>query len=265
MQAGPYRIPSEMLAFELNADTRCKVPASLARMTRRPWFPTRMSNLDSSDHRTLFHFETVHFKWALAHRTRRRFWPCFTHGFLLHDRALVASADGTADCVYRQWFLEVFLGPFSNVNDRIMLMSDAVSSEGPKTKGIQQKSSALSLTHRDFSSFSYSFDDVMHCRWWDLQSLCNLTLRNVVFYIYIYAFSRRFYPKRLTVHSGYKHFFYQYVCSLELNPQPFALLTQCSTTEPQEQFLKYSTIFLRSLSQIGEPLPIFPSWETLPL
>ncbi len=37
-------------------------PSSLARRTRRPWFPTRMSNLDSSDHRTLFHFETVHFK-----------------------------------------------------------------------------------------------------------------------------------------------------------------------------------------------------------
>ncbi len=51
----------------------------------------------------------------------------------------MASADGTADCVYRQWFLEVFLGPFSNVNDRIMLMSDAVSSEGPKTMGIQSK------------------------------------------------------------------------------------------------------------------------------
>ncbi len=55
----------------------------------RPWFPTRMSNLDSSDHRTLFHFETVHFKWALAHRTRRHFWTMFTNGFLLHDRVLV--------------------------------------------------------------------------------------------------------------------------------------------------------------------------------
>ncbi len=41
-----------------------------------------MSNLDSSDHRTLFHFETVHFKWALAHRTRRHFWTMFTYGFL---------------------------------------------------------------------------------------------------------------------------------------------------------------------------------------
>ncbi len=56
--------------------------SSLAQRTRRPWFPTRMSNLDSSDHRTLFKFETVHFKWALAHRTRRHFWAMFTYGFL---------------------------------------------------------------------------------------------------------------------------------------------------------------------------------------
>ncbi len=72
------------------------------------------------------------------------------------------ECDGTADCVYRQWFLEVFLGSFSNINDRIKPMSDAVLSEGPKTTGIQQRSLALSLTHRDFSSFSESFDDVMH-------------------------------------------------------------------------------------------------------
>ncbi len=41
--------------------------------------------------------------------------------------------------------------PFSNVNDRIMPMSDAVLSEGPTTMSIQQRSSALYLTHRDFS------------------------------------------------------------------------------------------------------------------
>ncbi len=29
------------------------------------------------------------------------------------------------------------------------------------------------------------------------------------FYIYIYAFSRRFYPKRLTLHSSYSFTFYQ--------------------------------------------------------
>ncbi len=50
---------------------------------------------------------------------------------------------------------------------------------------------------------------------------------------YIYAFSRRFYPKRLTLHSGYTCFITMCV-PWESNPQPFALLTQCSTTEPQE-------------------------------
>ncbi len=49
---------------------------------------------------------------------------------------------------------------------------------------------------------------------------------------YIYIFSRRFYPKRLTVHSGYTFFFISTCVPWELNPQPFALLTQCSTTEP---------------------------------
>ncbi len=57
-------------------------PSSLAWRTHHLWFPTRMSKLDSSDHRTLFHFESVHFKWALAHRTWRCFWSMFTYGFL---------------------------------------------------------------------------------------------------------------------------------------------------------------------------------------
>ncbi len=61
-------------------------------------------------------------------------YKCIIHSFI-HS-----FADGTADCVYRQWFLEVFLGPFSNVNDRIIPMSDAVSSKGPNTtSGIQKK------------------------------------------------------------------------------------------------------------------------------
>ncbi len=52
--------------------------------------------------------------------------------------------------------------------------------------------------------------------------------------IYIYTFSRCFYPKQLTVHSGYTFFFIRMCVPWELNPRPFALLTQCSTTEPQK-------------------------------
>ncbi len=41
-------------------------------------------------------------------------------------------------------------------------------------------------------------------------------------YIYIYAFSRHFYPKQLTVHSCYTYFC-QYMCSLGIEPTTFAL------------------------------------------
>ncbi len=61
--------------------THWKVSLLFSPRTRRLWFPTRMSNLDSSDHRTLFHFETVHFKWASG--------PCSHMASFLHDRALV--------------------------------------------------------------------------------------------------------------------------------------------------------------------------------
>ncbi len=65
-------IPSEMQASELSADNN---------LGCRPSFPKRTSNFDSSDHRTVFHFATVHFKWALAQRKRLRFWIMFRYGF----------------------------------------------------------------------------------------------------------------------------------------------------------------------------------------
>ncbi len=52
--------------------------------------------------------------------------------------------------------------------------------------------------------------------------------------LHLHAFIRCFYPKQLTVHSGYT-FIVKMCVPWELNLQPFALLMQCSTTEPQEQ------------------------------
>ncbi len=45
---------------------------------------------------------------------------------------------------------------------------------------------------------------------------------------YIYAFSRRFYPKRLTLHSSYSFTFYQHLLSLGIEPMILALLAPCS-------------------------------------
>ncbi len=158
-------IPSEMLAFELNADNMLEGLPPLQpggygvrdfQQECQIWFRL-----------TIEHFSTLkqsilNESWPTGHDGASG--PCSHMASFLNDRDLVGICRWHADCVYRQWFLEVFLGPFSNVNDRIMPMSDAVSSEGPKTTGIQQRSSALSLMHRDFSSFSESFDDVIHCR-----------------------------------------------------------------------------------------------------
>ncbi len=56
-------------------------------------------------------------------------------------------------------------------------------------------------------------------------------IRQLRQYIYIYALSRRFYPKRLTI-TFRLYIFISKCVPWESNPQPFALLTQCSTTEP---------------------------------
>ncbi len=72
----------------------------------------------------------------------------------------------------------------------------------------------------------------------------------------IFTFTRRFYPKWLTVHSGYACFVSMYV-PWESNPQPFALLTQCSTTEPHEHTL-YPTDM--ALFYVGNIHNIF--WST---
>ncbi len=51
----------------------------------------------------------------------------------------------------------------------------------------------------------------------------------VSIYIYIYAFSRRFYPKRLTLHSSDSFTFDQLLLSLGIEPMILALLAPCST------------------------------------
>ncbi len=65
----------------------------------------------------------------------------------------------------------------------------------------------------------------------------DLSHSEVNWYIYIYAFSRRFYPKRLTIEFRL-YIFISTCVPWESNPQPFALLTQCSTTEPHRNIVQ---------------------------
>lgn len=112
-----------------------------------------------------------------------------------------AVVGGAANCVRRQSFVEVFPEPtqwFPWQSGHCFQCSTVWRSEH---RGYQ----ILFLTHRDFSAFSDSSDDVMNCRWWDILSKLFAIL-----------------------HWGTSFWFF---------------------------------IFL----QIGEPLPIFYFWETLPL
>ncbi len=59
-------------------------------------------------------------------------------------------------------------------------------------------------------------------------------------YADIYAFSRHFYPKRLTI-AFRLYIFFSICVPWESNPQPFAQLTQCSTTEPHRNRLNAKT------------------------
>ncbi len=67
-------------------------------------------------------------------------------------------------------------------------------------------------------------------------------------YIYIYAFSRRFYPKRLTLHSSYSFTFYQLLLSLGIEPMILALLAPCSTIWATGKQLNALSESLKSLS-----------------
>ncbi len=53
---------------------------------------------------------------------------------------------------------------------------------------------------QSLSSLSESFNDVMHCRWCNLQSLCNFTLRNVVFKVFYNLFMHTLTDWRASTH-----------------------------------------------------------------
>ncbi len=79
-----------------------------------------------------------------------------------HDRDLVGICRWHGGLCLPTVVSGLFLGPFSNVNDRIVPMSDAVSSEGPKTTGFQQRSSSFRTEASPFSQNLLMM--VMHCR-----------------------------------------------------------------------------------------------------
>ncbi len=81
-------------------------------------------------------FQTIHLKWALAHNGASGPWSLMAS--VLHDRALVGICRWHGGLCLLTVVSGGVPGPNSNVNDRIMPMSDAASSEGPKTTSFRK-------------------------------------------------------------------------------------------------------------------------------
>ncbi len=86
-----------------------------------------------------------------------------------------------------------------------------------------------------------------------------------IFYIYIYAFSRCFYPKRLTLHSSYSFTFYQLLLSLGIEPMILAFLAPCSTiwATGKPIFKEKKSFFRTFCSALCCILWIYPHKESL--
>ncbi len=78
--------------------------------------------------------------------------------------------------------------------------------------------------------FPWQWNYVAVFPWTIIFHLCSLVFLWIhTCHLLIYAFSRRFYPKRLTLHSSYSFTFYQLLLSLGIEPMILALLAPCST------------------------------------
>ncbi len=118
--------------------------------------------------------------------------PCSHMASFLHDRALVG--------IYR-WYCRLCLptvvsGSIAGLfimsiqelcwwvmQHRLRTRRPRASNKGLQPCPLRTEISLLSLNY---------FYDFMHCRLWDLQSLCNLVLKNVVFKVFYNVFMQSF-------------------------------------------------------------------------
>ncbi len=79
--------------------------------------------------------------------------------------------DVTTYCGTWQRFAKVVLSPCGDIAYRWMTILDAVPSEGSEITVVQLRLAPLSFTHWNSSRFLESFNYVMHCWRWNIQSL----------------------------------------------------------------------------------------------
>lgn len=140
---------SDMEAFELSTENELDWSfPSLAQRMWRPWILKRMSNLDLSDHRAVFHMFTCGFFYP-SERCKQHLWRAWRTVFTDSDfckhpwaHAVMFMTQSWLFFKCRAWWSQAILYWFLT----------------------------LSLANRDFSRFSESFDNIIYCSWSDLHS-----------------------------------------------------------------------------------------------
>lgn len=105
----------------------------------------------------IFHFASVHLKWALAVRDCGILNQIHMLLLLFTIKALPCICGWHVKLSSQM--MKVLLRPYSDYHDRIMPVFTTVLTEGVKITGIQQWFMVLSSAHRDFSRFWESISE----------------------------------------------------------------------------------------------------------
>lgn len=106
---------------------------------QRPYFPKRNSNFNLSSHRAVFHFASVHFRWALVQRRQPGFWIMLTYSFFFNLHLWMAQQNVFTDSYF--WnvsepcsdfharFMSVFHAEPKDLRDPILIFGVVLCAE----------------------------------------------------------------------------------------------------------------------------------------
>ena len=102
------------------------------------YFPKPIWKVDSSDNLS------VYLRWALAQRSRWRFWMLLIYGFTLRSRVLTCICGCSNKlCLLTRVYSKVYKSLCGYIHYRSILVFSAVLSEGSKVKDVHYWFSAL--------------------------------------------------------------------------------------------------------------------------
>lgn len=154
-----YPIPSYMKVLKLRPDNKLDWPSPL--------------KFDDDVYAFQKEFQ-IWLIWPVIHFAVLCCWEdCTVSGSCQHIALSLHDGALTYICGHKLCSQTLISGsvpkPMYWIHDRITPSLNAVAPEGPKIMDMHYWILVSSLVHRDFSELKGSFDDIMCCRWWDIQ------------------------------------------------------------------------------------------------